>query len=433
MTPINILYHCISSIFQHFIITSLCLYLLQTSKKQATRPAAILSFFICWIPIIAIQLNNNNWVLLSSLFFVIIYTVLTNIITCCGMIRGALSFCFSYFLIMLTDLPCIFLSLLIFSPETIVNDGRVSLFVAICGVPILYAIIRLLPVKKFFRWLCNIPTILGYFFLLILVFLSILCDLYSDLTYISPALPSILIMLLVFSSTLLLVYQIFSNQRNAQALHYYEQYLPILENLIQKVRTVQHGHNNMVQSLVHLSELDLKNEDLQSQLRSYTQNIQKAILPSSFLQLENRLLAALLYYKYCQAEDAGISMEFRILNPLCQSKANEFELVDAAGILIDNALESCHPGDTIYITLDAQKNKKNQQIYLKVENPGPLADETFLHRIFSKGYTTKKTDSTEHGIGLNVLKNMTDKYHGSLIVSNTEKNKLQFLVFELIL
>lgn len=187
-------------------------------------------------------------------------------------------------------------------------------------------------------------------------------------------------MLLVFSSALLLIYQI--------------------PNLIQKVRDVQHGHNNMVQSLVHLTELELTNEDLRSLLKNYTQVIQKATLPSSFLQLENKLLAAHLYYKYCQAEDHGISIEFSILNPLCQSNANEFELVDAVGILIDNALESCQAGDTIYVTVNAQRKDKNHTFGITVENPGPYADEAFLHNIFTKGYITKQPDSAQHGIGL---------------------------------
>lgn len=433
MTIANILYHCISSIFQHIIMTFLCLYLLQAAKKQIIRPVSIISFFLCWIPIIIIQLNNNNWVLLSALFFVIIYTVLTNIITSCGIIQGALSFCFCYFIIMLSDLPGILISILILPPESIVNDGRVSLFLAIFSAPITYLIAKYLPSRKIFRWICKIPAALAYFFLLILVFLAILCDLYKDLTYISPALPTILIMLLIFSSALLLIYQIFSNRKNIQALHYYEQYVPILENLIQKVRDIQHGHNNMVQSLVHLSQLDIEHKELRSQIGYYTQNIQRAILPSSFLQLENKLLAALLYYKYCQSDDAGILMEFSITNPLCQSNANEFELVDAVGILIDNALEASHAGDTIYITIGAKEKKGKNQIHIKIENPGPMVNETFLHNIFSKGYTTKKADSTEHGIGLYVLKNMVNKYHGSMLVSNTEKHDIRYLVFELLL
>lgn len=41
-------------------------------------------------------------------------------------------------------------------------------------------------------------------------------------------------------------------------------------------------------------------------------------------------------------------MHIKIHNPLCKSKADEFEIVDAVGIIIDNALENSDTDDNIY-------------------------------------------------------------------------------------
>lgn len=185
--------------------------------------------------------------------------------------------------------------------------------------------------------------------------------------------------------------------------------------------------------MIHLSELDTNYEDLRTRLSGYTKNMQQAILPSSFLTLENKLLAALFYYKYCQAEGAGIHMDFTIENPLCPSRAGEFELVDAAGILLDNARENSQPGDTIYVCIGVRELNNIPRTRITVENPGPTADDEFLHRIFSKGYTTKKTDEDSHGIGLHSLQSLVRKYHGFIIVSNTQRNDRNYLCFELIL
>lgn len=433
-TPYGLLFLTISSIFQHIIILNVCLYLLRAEKSQATRPLAIATYVICWIPIYIMQLTNLSWVLLSAFFFVVIYAIVTKIVTHCTITVGALSFCYSYFLMMLSDLPFLFPFLALFPSEYLVKEGWCSLAIAVGGAVLMFIFIKYLPVQKIFDQLCKIPISVGYFFLLALAFLSILSDLYHELTHISPLLPAFLIILLIFSSTLLLIYQIFINQKNAHALYYYEQYLPILDNLIHKIREVQHGHNNVVQSLIHLSELDIDNEKMRSSLSTYATRLQKSVLPASFLQLENKLLAALLYYKYCQAEEADITIEFSISNPLCESYANEFELVDAVGILLDNAIESCTAGDTIYINIGQIDSTRKNRICIIVENPGPTVTSQFLHHIFSKGYTTKTVDTSEHGIGLHILQKLTKKYHGTIIVSNTTKqNNKQYICFELTL
>ena len=434
MTLTNLLFHIASSIYQHAVLLILCIYFLRPEKRKLTTPVAIIAYIVSFFCILAIQLTNNNWILLSLFLFLIIYMFALKAITGSNIITNAVTVCFSYLIIILTDLPCIFISMAVFPPAVLLNEGSVSFYVAIGGSIFTFLFVKFIPLENVYQWLTNIPSMLGYFILLLLTFLSVLCDLDNELTSVSPALLPILTICFAFSSSLLLIYQILSNRQNVQSLRYYELYLPSLDNLIQKVCDVQHGHNNMLQAIVHLSELDMDPEALRLQLAGYAQHIQKAVLPSSFLQLNNRLLSALLYYKYCQADERSISMEFNIVNPLCQSHANEFELVESVGILIDNAIESCQENDTIYITININKEKKKNRFYIKVENPGPIADDAFLHNIFSKGYTTKKSDSESHGIGLGILRNIVKKHRGKLIVSNTEgADHVRYIVFELVL
>ena len=434
MTLANYLTHAVSSLFQHAELLLICLFLMQTDKKTILRPATLLIYIVSWPLLFAVQMNNNDWVLLSTLPFFLIYTLVIYGVTRRPILRVVLCCLYGYFIMMLTDLPGLFIMLLTLPSESIVNEGWVSLVVALFSSVFAFLILKYLPARKLFNWLCKIPIVIGYFFLIALVFLALLCDLHNNFTYIPPALPYILIIAFVFSSVIFLIYQILSNQKNVAALHNYQQYLPILDNLIQKVRDTQHSHNNMVQSLVHLTELETKDEQLRTQLTGYVQNIQQAVLPSSLLSLENKLLAALLYYKYCQAESSDIHMDFTITDPMCQSHATEFELVDAIGILLDNALENSNAGDTIYVHIGAKEDHGSSRIDISVENPGPIADNAFLHNIFSKGYTTKNSDSESHGIGLNILRNIVKKHRGKLIVSNTEgSDHVRYIVFELVL
>lgn len=86
-------------------------------------------------------------------------------------------------------------------------------------------------------------------------------------------------------------------------------------------------------------------------------------------------------------------MYVNIINPICKSNANEFEIVDSAGIIIDNALENSIRNNNIYITISQSDSKTDFRFHLIVENPGPAVNDDFIKNIFTKGYTTKKSDT----------------------------------------
>ncbi|MBD5135874.1 MAG: ATP-binding protein [Lachnospiraceae bacterium] len=46
-----------------------------------------------------------------------------------------------------------------------------------------------------------------------------------------------------------------------------------------------------------------------------------------------------------------------------------------------------------------------------------------MKNIFTKGYTTKKSDTKKHGIGLKISEKIVNKYNGSISVYNTYRNK----------
>ena len=76
-----------------------------------------------------------------------------------------------------------------------------------------------------------------------------------------------LIVFLILISGLVFTQQILINRRSTMELHYYEQYLPVLDNLIQKVRETQHGHNNTIQAILHLIVVDNPGETVNDAFR----------------------------------------------------------------------------------------------------------------------------------------------------------------------
>ncbi len=408
--------------FQYLIWLSMTLYFVEAKKELCKRPFAILVTLIGWAPILYINFFNVTWILLSFIIAVGIYMTVACLIARSPISKTFLSVVFSYFLLFVSNIPGIFFVLLTM-PSKALFSSVTATFTSLASAVFLVLFFRFFPLRKAFHLLCKIPATGIYLTIISLLVLAFMCSYEKTSTKIPPALPYVLAICFVFVTAFILLHEIQSNLKDKQALHYYEQYLPILDNLIHKVRTTQHGHNNMVQSLVHLSQVNTDYEQLKSSLLQYTDTLQENILPSSFLKLENKLLAALLYYKHSQAEERGIHCVITITNPLCNSQANEFELVDAVGILIDNAIEASMDGDTIYVTIGQKNTKKEPQFHIIVENPGPVADDIFIHQIFTKGYTTKETNTANHGIGLYSLQQLTKRRHGEIIVSNNTKDE----------
>ena len=135
------------------------------------------------------------------------------------------------------------------------------------------------------------------------------------------------------------------------------------------MRETQHGHNNTIQAILHLIDVDSDNEKIFEVLSNYTNELQKSLLPSSLLRLENKLLAALLYHKHCQAVEQGMTIHFHIADPMCRCRASEFELVEAE----------------------------------------------------------------KHGLGLSILQNIVKKHNGALMISNALHDELQYISFTLLL
>lgn len=99
------------------------------------------------------------------------------------------------------------------------------------------------------------------------------------------------------------------------------------------------------------------------------------------------------------------------------------------GILIDNAIEATDEGGTILAKIGSQDDK----LLFKIKNAGPHLTPEFCKNIFRKGYSTKKNDMDNHGIGLYELNRMVKEHEGKLILENVEVNQTEYISFGLII
>ena len=202
------------------------------------------------------------------------------------------------------------------------------------------------------------------------------------------------------------------NQQNI--INSYNEYLPVVEELIKQVRERQHQYKNDLASLNALTLTCNDYETLCAELAKNISLLSTDSTPSFLLAFNLKLMSGFLYSQYIKAYNKGLHMTFNIRNYNIQTTFPEYKLTQAIGILIDNAIEASIEEDTIFVDIDCINN----QFIFSISNPGPTITPDLLTNLFKGGYSTKTKKFGNQGIGLCTLKNMLNENNGSIHVLN---------------
>lgn len=232
------------------------------------------------------------------------------------------------------------------------------------------------------------------------------------------------IILFVFISFTILLYVniILINQlkrlhKQKEQLKAYEQYLPMLNNLILDIRSRQHNHTNEIQAIIALMYTHEDYNSLTTAMQKYLDISKTPGKTDCLLKINLPLVAGFLYHKEYIAKQHKKTIDFHIMNYTLKSNIPEYNLIELFGILIDNALEAVSVNSVIQITIDSLNNK----IIFITQNPGFLLTNEDRKLFFTEGYSNKPgtTNSQHSGLGLHHLKNLVlDQYHGQLALWN---------------
>lgn len=213
-----------------------------------------------------------------------------------------------------------------------------------------------------------------------------------------------------------------------QELENYEQYLPIIEELIDYIRIRQHDFNNHLQA-IHMLPLTYTDYDsLKDALFSYETKINLNNEQLNLLKLNLKLVSGFIISKMAECEEQQKKLQVEILNYSLQSNVPEYTLIELLGVLIDNAREASPKGESIFLQLNSAKN----QVHFTIKNIGPELTPQLRTLFFQKGYSTKQDADSTHGLGLYKLKKITDSYHGMIILDNELIDGKQMICFELV-
>lgn len=246
----------------------------------------------------------------------------------------------------------------------------------------------------------------------------------SDLRY---YLLSFLVALLLLCINGAIIYTSLRMNHQKQQLEMYQEYLPIIEQLIDHTRETQHAHNNCIQAIRMLPATCKDYDSLCHELTDYTDYLIAQNTPISLLKINLKMTAGFLYSKMLSAEEFHKKLDIKIENYNLKTDTPEYDLITMLGILIDNAIEATSENGISYAVLDSKNNK----LLFQIKNVGPKLTPDFCAKIFQKGYTTKNNQKKSHGIGLYQLKHMVDSYHGEIALYNENESDTTYLCFEL--
>ena len=310
-----------------------------------------------------------------------------------------------------------------YSPIVSIVGNSIILLLAILG----YLFLSSHYVYAFIQKNRIFKLLLGNFFIL---FFGIVC--YSKQ---NPAdfYSSLFLLFICILFLFMLNWDVIKNQKRLlekeKELEIYQTYIPVISELIDQVRIRQHQFDNHIQAMQMLPATHKNYTDLADAITNYSEHVSLSLKHSILLKLNYKLLAGFLFSKCHQAENMKKELRILIRNTNIQTVVPEYELIDILGILIDNALEAISEGECVILTLDSHSNKCN----IKIQNKGPFLTNELRNHLFKKGYTTKKTNSQNHGLGLYQLKQLVASYEGMIILSNEDAIEYTLIVFEIII
>lgn len=146
-----------------------------------------------------------------------------------------------------------------------------------------------------------------------------------------------------------------------------EQYLPMVEELVESVRARQHEFNNRMMAVSAAVNTADTLTEARSTVADLLEQTAMDATDRALLKCDSKVMSGLLFGKMKQGEMRQIRLEVSIQSGFLRRSLPEAGWVELAGILLDNALEASQPGDTVFFRTE----EENGALRLTVSNPCP--------------------------------------------------------------
>jgi len=171
----------------------------------------------------------------------------------------------------------------------------------------------------------------------------------------------------------------------------------------------------IIQTEAHLSEKVLQQTQAINQSIEHQLKRAQSAAKDSWRQKVNvtRIVEKLLDAMSKIYHDKGIVFESSLEDEL-KFKGDEQDFMEIVGNLLDNACKAASHKVSI------SSLSKNTQILISIEDDGCGIDQSKIEEILKRG-TRADTYSQGHGVGLAIVKDLVESYHGQLEITHSER------------
>ena len=201
-----------------------------------------------------------------------------------------------------------------------------------------------------------------------------------------------------------------------------------LKNYAELLRSKTHEYSNKLNVLSGMLQIGKFTEAvdfIQQETDSY-----QSVIHNIVLSVKDSAVAGLLLAKFNKASDMGVKYSIDVDTNLSgYDKSISEKLVTIVGNLIDNALlaawqnrENSEPEVHVYLS------DHSNYIIIEVQDSGAGIPEDIAENILEFGVSSKQSDE-QGGIGLYLVKQLVDYFHGSIDWERTEHNTTLFSIY----
>ncbi|GAA0077489.1 hypothetical protein UT300005_18670 [Clostridium sp. CTA-5] len=198
----------------------------------------------------------------------------------------------------------------------------------------------------------------------------------------------------------------------------------VLDEKNSELRKIKNNYSNQISYMYDLysrENLDEVGQILKNIINKSNPNINNETLNNTS---NNTLISSII--KNIKSEDLNVIIDET--GSMDKIEMQEIELYRVISNIINNAIKAM---DGIGIIIVKTYNNIDNLI-ISIENNGPRIEPEHISKIFEAGFTTKKDLDKNHGFGLNIVKELIEKYNGRISVESTDAStkfeiKLPFL------
>lgn len=202
-------------------------------------------------------------------------------------------------------------------------------------------------------------------------------------------------------------YQMLLNQRiYEEQSRYYKKQLQYITESYQTVRSVKHDIKNVLNSIKNMVH-----EEKYQEIVAYVDQINDSTgFNTSYVETGNSEIDGILNYQIQRARSFHIQVDCKTHIPE-KLPVDEIDMSILLGNILDNAIEASRKiaeEENRKIKVDIHMMKDN--LFIHVTNPY----EGIIQRDQKGSIRTSKENKKEHGIGLQNVQKVVDKYHGEI-------------------